>query len=305
MLAKSLGLLTMAFAATAWGMDDFRVVREPDKSVAYKTVPLSNGQTADLLLHVFLPPDHKPADKRPAIVFFSGGAWMKNEPEQFFPHAAYLASRGMVAMSAQYRVKQTHNTTPRESVKDAKSAIRWARLHAAELGIDPNRLAAGGGSAGGQMAAAAGTTKAFEEEGEDLTISSRPDALVLFNPVFDNGPGGYGHGSVKPWRDFSPMHNIDQQTPPTIVFFGTRDKYVPMATAEKYKAIMEEHGRRCDLHLYEGQNHGFFSFREDPRKCGKYNKTVEQMDRFLASLGYLQGEPTVGDAKSAKKVTSQ
>ena len=56
--------------------------------------------------------------------------------------------------------------------------------------IDPERIAAGGGSAGGHVAAACGTLSGFDEESEDETISSRPDALVLFNPVFDNGPGG-------------------------------------------------------------------------------------------------------------------
>ena len=37
----------------------------------------------------------------------------------------------------------------RTCITDAKSAIRWMKQHAAELGIDPQRLIAGGGSAGG------------------------------------------------------------------------------------------------------------------------------------------------------------
>lgn len=296
MRMKMIACLTMAMATAAWGAEDFRVVREPDTVVAYKTVALNSGQSTNLFLHIFLPEAHQPSDQRPSIVFFPGGAWMKCEPEQFYPHAAYLASRGMVAVVAEYRVRRTYNITPAACVTDGKSAIRWVRQHAAELGIDPDRLAAGGGSAGGQVAAAAGTTKAFDGEGEDLTISSRPNALVLFNPVFDNGPGGYGHGSVKPWQDFSPMHNIDDATPPTLVFFGVKDKYVPMATAEKYKTIMEEHGRRCDLHIYDGHGHGFFNFRANPRKRGMYHETVAEMDRFLASLGYLQGDPTVPKA---------
>jgi acetyl esterase/lipase len=275
--------------------------RQPDKVLAYKTVTLAGGQTTNLTLHVFLPPGHKPADQRPAIVFFHGGAWQVGDPSQFIPHCAYLASRGMVAMSAEYRVKTKHNTTPRECVTDGKSAVRWIRQHAAELGIDPGRVAAGGGSAGGQVAAAAGTTKGFEEAGEDLSVSSRPNALVLFNPVYDNGPGGFGHGSVKPWEAFSPMHNIDSNTPPTIVFFGTKDSFVPVATAEKYKGLMEAQGRRCDLHLYDGQPHGFFNFKENPTQREYYLKTVLETDRFLASLGYLQGEPTLPPAETQAK----
>lgn len=270
--------------------------RAPDRTVTYKTVAGNKGATTDLKLHVFTPPNHKPSGKCPAIVFFFGGGWVGGSPGQFYPQCNYLASRGMVAMSAEYRVKSRNNTTPRECVKDGKTALRWIRQHAAELGIAPARLAAGGGSAGGHVAAATGTVKDFEEEGEDLEISSRPDALVLFNPVFDNGPGGFGHDRVKEyWEKFSPIHNIDENTPPTIVFLGTKDKLIPVATARKYKQLMEAKGRRCDLHLYRGQPHAFFNFKNEEY----YIKTVLAMDRFLASLGYTKGEPTLQDKAGA------
>jgi acetyl esterase len=257
----------------------------PDKQIVYKKV----GKV-DLNLHFFNPTRHKPTDKCPAIVVFFGGGWSGGSPSQFYQHCKYLASRGMVAISAEYRVKSRHKTTPRECVKDGKSAIRWIRQNAAELGIDPERIAAGGGSAGGHVVAATGTTKGFEEKAEDLSISSRPNALVLFNPVYDNGPTGFGHSRVKDyWEAFSPMHNIDESTPPTIVFLGTRDKLIPVETAQKYKRLMETNGRRCDLHLYEGEFHGFFNY----SKGDNYTKTMIETDRFLASLGYLHGEPTL------------
>jgi acetyl esterase len=274
-------MLVTACSLPAYALENKGFI--PDRSLEYKTI----GKTK-LKLHLFNPEVHKPSDKRPAIVFFFGGGWNGGSPSQFYPHCKYLASRGMVAMSAEYRVKSRNNTTPCECVKDGKSAIRWIRQHAEELGIDPGRIAAGGGSAGGHVAAATGTTRGFEEEGEDLSISSRPDALVLFNPVFDNGPNGYGHTRVKTyWKEFSPIHNISQDTPPTIVFLGTKDKLIPVKTAKEYKRLMEEKGRRCDLHLYEGQPHGFFNY----TKQENYTKTVIEMDRFLASLRYLEGEP--------------
>ena len=98
----------------------------------------------------------------------------------------------MVAMAAEYRVKSRHNTTPFECVMDGKSALRWIRKNAAKLGVDPERIGAGGGSAGGHVAAAVATVPGLNEEGEDLSISCLPDTLVLFNPVYDNGPGGFG-----------------------------------------------------------------------------------------------------------------
>jgi acetyl esterase/lipase len=251
---------------------------DPDESLVYK-----QSDETELKLHIFYPEGHEASDRRPVIVFFFGGGWVSGSPNQFFPHCEYLASRGMVAVSAEYRVRSRNKTTPKECVEDGKSAIRWIRKHAGELGIDPNRIAAGGGSAGGHVAAAAGTLKGFEAEGEDLGISSRPNALVLFNPVFDNGPGGYGHKRVKDyWETISPMHNIDKNTPPTLVLLGTEDELIPIATAEEYQRRMEDLNLRCDLHFYEDQIHGFFNYGR-----GFYEKPLQDMDKFLTSIGYL------------------
>ena len=267
---------------------------------AAKSLPLEfKGATAhcykktaegELYLYVFQPEDSR-EKTRPAAVFFFGGGWNGGTPKQFSEHASYLASRGMVGIIADYRVKSRQGTTPFECVKDGKSAIRWVRSHAKQFGIDPNRIAAGGGSAGGHVAAATGTVPGLEEKGEDTSTSCRPNALLLFNPVFDNGPEGYGYERVKErYKEISPIHNIHKGTPPTIVFLGTKDSLIPVATAEKYKERMKQVGSRCDLHLYEGQPHGFFNRRKSEEH---FLKTVTEMDRFLESLGYLKGEPTI------------
>jgi len=255
----------------------------PDKITEYKAIDGTR-----LKLHVFQPPGHQAADKRPAIVFFFGGGWNGGKITQFYSQSEYLASRGMVAICADYRVKSRHKTSPQECVKDGKSAIRWIRSHADELGIDPDRLAAGGGSAGGHVAAATALTDGFIEEGEDTAVSCRPNALVLFNPVFDNGPTGFGYDRVKDyWQEISPLHNIDEDAPPTIVFLGTKDKLIPVATAEEYKRRMDAAGARCELRLYKGAPHGFFN-KSKPKN--EYKQTLAETDRFLSSLGYLEGQ---------------
>jgi acetyl esterase len=276
-----LGLSLVCVSVPAYAEEDIKA----DRLVTYKKIG-----DVELKLHIFTPKGQKKSDKLAVIVLFHGGSWVGGRPSQLYPHCKYLATRGMVAMSAEYRVRSRHRTTPRECVMDGKSAIRWVRKNANALGVDPKRIAAGGGSAGGHVAAATGTTKGFEEEGEDLSISSIPNALVLFNPVFDNGPTGYGHDRVKDcWKEISPKHNITEKTPPTVVFLGTEDKLIPVKTAQEYKSAMEEMGRRCDLHLYEGQKHGFFNAKN--RKY--YTKTAIEMDRFLESLSYLKGKATI------------
>lgn len=260
---------------------------KPDEVIQYKQI-----DDVELTLHLFKPEGWEAGDRRPAIVFFFGGGWVGGTPSQFYGQSDYLASRGMVAICADYRTRSKHETTPRECVKDGKSAIRYVRAHADELGVDPERIAAAGGSAGGHVAAATATVtkEGFDESSDDLTISCQPNALVLFNPVYDNSANGYGNDRVKEyWEDFSPMHNLTKETPPTIVYLGTEDKLIPVATAEEYKRRMDANQTRSDLHLYEGMAHGFFNRGE------AYQDTLRKTDEFLASLGYLEGEATLGD----------
>jgi sialate O-acetylesterase len=259
---------------------------KPDSTVIYKTI-----NNLELELHFFFPPNHQMTDKKPAIVFFHGGGWKNGKPAQFYMQCKYLASRGMVAMSAQYRTRKYNGTTPKECVKDGKSTMRWIRKHATQYGINPNLLAAGGGSAGGHIAAATATLDGFNEEGEDTSVSCIPNALVLFNPVINNSSEGYGYDRVKPyWKEFSPHHNLHIGTPPTIFIVGTEDKLVKRNIAKQYKNKMEELGLRCDLIIYEGANHGFFNKKKNEEK---HYQSLVDADRFLISLKYLNGKPAI------------
>ncbi|MDF7808231.1 alpha/beta hydrolase [Pontiellaceae bacterium B12219] len=257
-------------------------VQAEDKPKPDNTVPFKETPQGELRLHIFNPTGLEKGQKRPAVIFFFGGGWNSGTPDQFYNQAAHLAKRGMVAIAAEYRTQNSHSTDPRACVMDAKSAMRWVRRRANKLGIDPNRIAAGGGSAGGHLAAATATLTAFDEPDEDTEVSCKPQALILFNPVFDNSEAGYGYNRVKDyWQEFSPMQNLHKGLPPTIIFLGTNDKYVPVATAEEYQRIMKANGDRCELFLYKDQPHGFFN-------KAKYKETVAEMDKFLVSLGWLK-----------------
>ncbi len=262
----------------------------------------------ELFLYLFVPPGHDPAaDRRPAAVFFFGGGWNGGSPTQFEQHARYLASRGMVAALADYRVRSRQGTTPRECVADGKSAVRYLRRHAERLGLDPQRIAAGGGSAGGHVAACTGTLPELDDPSDDLSVSSKSNALLLFNPVYDNGPeGGYGHTRLKAyWRDISPAEHIDERTPPAIVFLGEQDDLIPVATAERFQSRMKAAGVRSVLHTYPGQGHGFFN--EDKGGAELFLDTLRKLDAFLVELEYLEGRPTDEQlgAASRKQVEGQ
>ncbi|GJM34974.1 MAG: lipase [Saprospiraceae bacterium] len=277
--------LTVGLQAQELNLEKVDKQRDQPVELTYKII---EGDTLNLLLR--FPTRFKKSKKYPAIIFFFGGGWNGGTLKQFEPQAEYFASRGMITVLADYRVKSRHGTTPYESVNDAKSAIRFLRKHAKVLNINPKKIVASGGSAGGHLAAACGTLPGLDEPGEDLRISSRANALVLFNPVFDNGPDGFVHERMgERWQEISPAHNIEKGAPPTIVFLGKEDHLIPVSIAENYKIKMHAVSSRCDLFLYDDAEHGFFN---NSKYDGRfYKKTVRETDLFLKSLGYLKGKP--------------
>lgn len=260
------------------------------RTVVFKTTTDAAGQPVELRMNVFEPAGHKQTDKTPVIVLFFGGGWVSGNPDSLSPHCAYFASRGIVAIAADYRVKNRQNTTPFESVADGKSAIRYVRAHATDLGIDPNRIVAAGTSAGGHVAACTALIPDLDEKTEDATISSVPNALVLYNPVVDTSPAGYGYGMLKDrWQEISPLQHVRPGLPPTIICHGTADKTVPYANAVAFQDAMQKAGDQCQLVTFEGAGHGLVPRFDSPTA----QKAIRETDKFLMSLGYLQGEPTI------------
>jgi len=245
----------------------------------------------DLKLQIFSPEKFDSLQSYPVIVFFFGGGWKTGTPKQLEPQAKYFASRGIVAVLADYRTESKNGVKPDECVKDAKAAIRFIRKNAAMLNIDPDKIIASGGSAGGHLAAATAVCKGFNHSDDDLSVSERPNALVLFNPVVDNSEHGYGYERIAEFFPaISPLHNIMEGAPPTLFMLGSKDKLIRVSVAEEYKKKMEKAGSRCDIKIYEGEGHGFFNYKKDNPEM--FYRTLYDADFFLESLGYLKGEPT-------------
>jgi len=247
-------------------------------------VEYKQASGAKLHLHVFYPDGWKATDKRPAAVFFFGGGWNGGTPKQFYPQCEHLAAQGYVAAAAEYRVKSRNKTTPFECVADGKSAVRWMRANATKLGIDPEKIIAGGGSAGGHVAACTGTIEKLDDPQDDASVSSVPNAMVLFNPVIDTSKAGFGYGVLrKRFKEISPVEHVRKGIAPTIIFVGTADTTTPAAGDRTFRDRMKAAGNRCELHEYEGKKHGFFNRSRDAKS---YNDTIKKMDAFLKSLGY-------------------
>jgi acetyl esterase/lipase len=223
---------------------------------------------------------------KPAIIFFFGGGWNSGSPDQFEKQARHFAKRGMIAITADYRVKSRHGAKVVDCVEDAKAAVAWVRENAQRLGIDPDRIATSGGSAGGHLAACTGTISGY---GSD----ERPNAMILFNPACTLAP-------IEGWQApriqagltierlgveaslISPAHHIGPTTPPTLILHGKEDTTVPYASVVAFERAMKKSGRTCTLIGYEGAGHGFFNRGDD------FEKTLLEADAFLVGLGWLK-----------------
>jgi len=273
------------------------LLQSQESIIKVDTIVYKKIDTSNLIMKVVYPPNFSTSETYPAMVFFFGGGWKRGSIGHFEMQADYFAKRGIICFLADYRVESRQGTTIVECVKDARSAIRYLRKNTDRFSIDGNKIIAAGGSSGGQLAAATATTNGPDESTDDISISPFPNALVLFNPAIDLGPGtelfeNRNLGEI--YQSISPLHIINKETPPTILFLGTEDQLIPVEDAKKYKQKIDNIGSRCELFLYEGQEHGFFNF---SRSEQHYKKTVYEADNFLISLGYLEGEPTIMNEK--------
>ena len=296
-------MMAAAFCLGGVGLSDLANAPKA-KEVTYKT---TTDDTA-LKLFVIEPNGFKSDDKRPAVVFIHGGGWKQGNPEMMLPLARYFATRGAVGVSVQYRLaKERGGTTIYDCLADGKSAMRYIRTNAAKMGIDPNQIALVGESAGGHLAAAVGILNEWDDPKDDSNVSCVPNAMVLLNPVVDmttvpwlkDIPGFVGGSSSETPEDrlkgMSPILQIRKNLPPTLLMHGTGDKIVPFEQAERFAKEMTKAGNKCEFVPLKDVDHAFSI--PNVGKPATVVQTLEAMDKFLAGLKWLTGEPTIEAAK--------
>jgi acetyl esterase/lipase len=282
-LALSVLLALSGFVAAAPAAVAADPAAEPGKDFVYK-----QSAGAPQHVEVYYPPNWKPSNpKVPGVLLFHGGGWSGGDLSQFRPLCAYLASRGLVAATANYRMLPKgegqiqpagENPRKRVCVTDAKSAIRWMKQHADELGIDPRRLIVGGGSAGGHISVLATTNPGLDDPSDPKAFDTRVAAYLLFNPAFT------AKDSSDP--DVDALKHLTAAFPPAILFFGTKDTW--KAGSDAALARLRELGNAtAEMWIAQDQIHGFY--REQPWR----NLTYMEADRFLAKHGFLKGECTL------------
>lgn len=261
-------------------LDPIAAKMEPDRKVLFKTVG-----DAKLYLHVFLPPGFKPSDKRSCLFTIHGGGWTGMNSRYFYPFAHRFAEKGMVGISIDYRLANAkRGVTVFDCVKDVRSAMRHVKTHAAELGIDADRIAVCGGSAGGHLASATSLFDKVNHAGDDLKVTPAAAAMILYYPVIDTSEKGYGQRKIGDrWQELSPVDNVKKGLPPTLIFHGTGDTVTPFEGAALFVKRSRAVGNDVRMIAHEGGVHGYFIF-----DLQLFEKAMLQTGAFLKEQGLVE-----------------
>jgi acetyl esterase len=277
------------------GSAGFPLPPDEHAALAMATRKIVYKKTADKEqeLYLFQPEGLKPGEKRPAILYIHGGGWMNGEPAVHAMECVHFAKQGLVTATIRYRLLGKGASSPEDCLADAKSAMRYLRSHAAELQIDPEKIAAAGGSAGGHLAAALAMIEGFDDGQDDRKVSCEPDLLILHYPTIDLLDGWKGgadlcrKAGIDP-KKFSPAQESVGSMPPTIILAGSEDPVSTVATNERFAKRMKQGKRVVALFTFEGKAHELFKRRPED---AHYQAVLILETRFLQEQGWLGRSP--------------
>ena len=267
-------------------MDRNRVLLDSAQEHVYK----ETDEGIELKAYVFGPPD-PPVMPRTAVVFFFASMWDKGTISQFAPQAMHFIERDAVSVLIEYRLSSQHDSTPLDSMSDAKSAFRWVRYNAEALGIDSHRIIGVGGGGGAQLVLAAAMISDVGNDPSDPNISCVPDGAILFSAAVDTTKKGFGSerfSSPDEASVASPSKYVKKNLPPMLFLHGAADRVIPISTVARFAKAIARKRNVCDMAGFEGKDHSFYNFNVDPEG---YEAALAEADRFLVDQGFLDERP--------------
>lgn len=249
---------------------------ESRPEVAAVTDHLVPGPGGDVPVRVYVPTDA--SGPRPVLVYFHGGGWVIGSVETHDGTArAIAAGSGVTVVSVDYRLAPEHPFPA--AIDDSLAAVRWVVDNAADLGVDPTRLALGGDSAGGNLAAIAAqelNTSGGHDVRFQLLIYPVTDGTLAHPSIDENAEGYFLTKATMTWfwqqyvgdgdwtgPRVSPVHaphDVLAASPPALVITA---EYDPLRDeGESYAARLADAGVEVTATRYDGMIHGFFGMRD-------------------------------------------
>ena len=232
-----------------------------------------------LRLDLFLPP--ATVEAVPCVMVISGGGFLAQDGQRFRHFAVYLAMNGFAAALIAYRGRPHHNY--RETISDAKAAVRFVRSISGEYGIDPDRIGAVGRSARGALAvllAVTGGMAEFEGDGGHPAYSSRVQAATGIAGVYDfvarfateeqvsvqpevdrkikssaEWIGAPFSTTGEDWLRASAINHVKSLEPPILLIHSRDDPLVPWMQSRDMHAALIEAGAETEIELSETGGH--------------------------------------------------
>ncbi len=223
------------------------------------------------------------------VIWMVSGGWVSTHEGINPGLAQFFTSRGDTVFEVVHG-SQPKFTVP-EIVQDIHRAVRFIRYHAAEYGVDPNRLGISGASAGGHlslMMGAYGTDGPRGSTDPVNRVSSAVQAVACFFPPTDflnygrEGASAMKIDTLKGYwpafglndkttpeeaekiaRVISPIYGVSDKMPPTLIIHGDADPLVPIQQSQRFMAKLEELKIPHQLEVRPGKGHGWVGLEKD------------------------------------------
>ncbi|RCW76960.1 alpha/beta hydrolase [Saliterribacillus persicus] len=240
-----------------------------------------------LSLYIFEPKGNQ--RERPAILFFNGGSFKTKPktPVQFQHQAHYFSTNGMVAICVDYRNGSDEGFLPTQAIYDVKSAVRYVRRNASDLGVDPDKIVVCGASAGGYITISSIMLDNLNDDNEydNQSTEHLPNFLIIFAAGMD------GVDIMKRRYpqlldnaiELSPIHNIKKCLPTTLWLCGTGDDLYENNT--NFINLMNQEGNNIILKTFENLEHGFFNYGRHQNEY--FHKTKFEIEKYLQSINII------------------
>jgi acetyl esterase/lipase len=232
---------------------------------------------SELPLLVFEPDEDAPPHA--GIVLFHGGGLRMGSADDLAPHCRELASRGILAVSAGYRLLGSGAASIADSAADVTRAVEAFRRLAASRGLEASHVASGGSSAGAHLALVAAMIAPAPETEVAAVVALNPAGLDLasFDPELQRRlevEVGLAAGRL---TEYSLIEFVRPGNPPVLIQHGTRDEVEPIDCVRRFRDAMVRSGNKCRLLEYGNAEHGFHY----PGDSGRFAEVMRATARFI------------------------
>ena len=258
-----------------------------------------SGETQHI--HLLLPTDRENPDRIfPLVVFIQGSAWHRQQVFQHLPHMVKVCQQGFAVAMMEYRPSDLMPFPAQ--IQDAKTAIRFLRMHAEEYHIDGDQVALWGDSSGAHTAVMAGVTGDRQPDTDlygdyscrvccivdwygPMDISKMNYVPSTQDHIAPDSPEGFliGRKNVLEHPDLVaptvPMNYLcaGEAIPPILIMHGSGDQLVNFDQGCLLYNCLRKLGKDVEMYKLEGAYHGFGGFNSEEA----LRITVEFLSQYL------------------------